>query len=415
MNIAENKILSLSSPLTLPCGAVLNNRLLKSAMSEQLGDKHHNPVPGLQTLYSTWADGGQAVNVTGNIMVDRGALGEPGNVVLDEDSDLEAFKRWTQAGTRGQTHLWPQLNHPGKQAPGFLYPEPVAPSAIPLEGEVSVNFNPPRALLEEEIWQIIERFATSARLAKECGFTGVQIHGAHGYLVNQFLSPRHNQRQDQWGGSLENRMRFVREVYAAIRRQVGDLFPVAIKLNSADFMDREFGEDDCIQVIKTLADDGIDLVEISGGNYEKMAFLQETASSERTARREAFFIEFAENLRQVCKVPLVVTGGFRSARGMLEALHDDATDMIGLGRSLVIDPAFARKVINNVHHGIHLQRRSTGFRKLDTLTMIDVQWYQQQIIRLSRGLPSKPEMSEWTALLKMCWSLGGRAFQRTRA
>ncbi len=412
-SLPEN--LSLSTELVLPNGTRLRNRLFKSAMSEQLGDKHNNPTAALDVLYSTWANGGQAVNVTGNIMVDRGALGEPGNVVLDSDSDLNAFKRWALAGTAKGTHLWPQLNHPGKQAPGFLYPEPVAPSAIAIQGGASANFNPPRALLDSEIWEIIERFACSARLAKQCGFTGVQIHGAHGYLVSQFLSPQHNQRTDQWGGSLENRMRFVREIYSAIRKEVGKDFPIAIKLNSTDFMGEEFTDQDSLQVVKILADDGTDLVEISGGSYEKLSFLEGTSGSERTRRREAYFIEFAERLREVTDVPLVVTGGFRSAQGMLGALRENAADVIGLGRGVVIDPTFAKQLLDNDHHGIYLPQRTTGFKKLDALCMIDVQWYQQQIIRLSKGLPSDPGMSEWKALLKMFMALGLRAFQRTRA
>lgn len=411
----QKKHLGLTTPLTLRNGVKLKNRLIKSAMSEQLGDAQHNPGESIATLYRTWAEGGYAVNITGNIMIDRQALGEPGNVVLDEKSDLNAFKRWAEAGTSNNTHLWSQLNHPGKQTPNFLSSTPVAPSAIALEGEISVNFNPPRALLESEIWEIIERFATSALLAKQCGFTGVQIHGAHGYLVSQFLAPRHNQRTDQWGGCLENRMRFAREILRAIRDRVGDEFPVGIKLNSADFLKGGFEQDESLLVAQTLAGDGIDLVEISGGNYEKLSFIEGTVSSERSQQREAFFIDYAQRLRQLSDITLIVTGGFRSAQGMIEALHSGDTDLIGLGRSAAVEPAFANQLMENEFHGIHLPRRSTGFRKLDVVAMIDVQWYQQQIIRLSKGLPTDPNMGEWKALFKMALAMGLSAFRRTRA
>ncbi|MCC4821109.1 NADH oxidase, partial [Vibrio lentus] len=153
---------------------------------------------------------------------DRGALGEPKNVVLDEHSDLSVFREWAKAGTQNGSQIWMQLNHPGKQIPKFLCDSPVAPSAISLERGLEKGFNTPRALTETEIIAIIDKFALSAKLAKQAGFTGVQIHGAHGYLVSQFLSSRHNQRQDKWGGSLENRLRFVFEVYRAIRKEVGD-------------------------------------------------------------------------------------------------------------------------------------------------------------------------------------------------
>ena len=132
-------------------------------------------------------------------------------------------------------------------------------------------FNRPRALSEAEIWDVIERFSFSAEMAKEAGFTGVQIHGAHGYLVSQFLSPRHNQRTDQWGGSLENRMRFVCEIYKRLRAKLGNHFPIAIKLNSADFQKGGFSDGESMQVVQTLAENGMDLIEISGGTYEAPA------------------------------------------------------------------------------------------------------------------------------------------------
>ena len=185
-------------------GITIKNRFFKSSMSDQLGDKNLNPTMGLIKLYDTWAQGGTGLLMTGNVMVDRQALGEPKNVVLDYKSDLDVFKRWSKASQKAGTKVWMQLNHPGKQIPKFLCKEPVAPSAIPLGGGLEKNFNAPKALTIEGIQTIIKQFASAARLAKETGFDGVQIHGAHGYLVSQFLSPRHNKRTDEWGGSIEN-------------------------------------------------------------------------------------------------------------------------------------------------------------------------------------------------------------------
>ncbi|MGB1580431.1 MAG: NADH:flavin oxidoreductase/NADH oxidase family protein, partial [Nevskiales bacterium] len=328
---------TIREPLNLSNGISIPNRVMKSALSEQLGDKRHNPDQRLVNVYRQWSHGGCGLLVSGNIMVDRKHLGEPGNVVLDEHSDAGAFKRWTTAGTLNGNQFWAQLNHPGKQTPNFVTKQPVAPSAIGLTGGLEMGFNKPRALTPDEIEAIIEKFATAARLAKDYGFTGVQIHGAHGYLVSQFLSPRHNQREDEWGGSLKNRMRFVLGVYKAIRREVGKDYPVGIKLNSADFSKGGFTEAESMQVVQALAKAGIDLVEVSGGTYESPEMAQETAAAS-TREREAFFMDYAKKIRDKVDVALVVTGGFRSTRGMNQALAENAMDMVGLGRPLCIDP-----------------------------------------------------------------------------
>lgn len=250
------------------------NRFFKSAMSETLADRNNSPTVGLVNLYRRWSRGGAGILMSGNVMVDHNAIGEPGNVAIEDERDLPMLKRWAQAGTQMNTEFWMQINHPGKQSPKSLSKEPVAPSTIPLSGGVAVAFNPPRALTEEEILDLIKRFGNTARIAKKAGFTGVQIHSAHGYLVNQFLSPHHNQREDQWGGNAENRMRFLMEVYREMRRQVGDDFPIGIKLNSADFQRGGFTEEESMQVLKTIDEAGIDLIEISGGNYENPLYLK---------------------------------------------------------------------------------------------------------------------------------------------
>ena len=408
-------MLNLASPCILKNGVRIRNRLVKSAMSEQLGDNHHNPLVGLKSLYQRWSQGGAGLCITGHIMVDRNALSEPGNIVLDEHSDKAAFKAWTNAATGNSMHVWPQLNHPGKQSPNFLSSQPVAPSAIPLEGSIGTNFRMPRALTEPEIYQIIEKFAVSARLAKEVGFTGVQIHGAHGYLINQFLSPRHNHRQDQWGGCLENRMRFLIDVYRAIRQQVGEAFPVAVKLNSADFMKGGFTEEESMQVVKRLAEEGVDLIEISGGSYEKVAFIEGTPVKESTRKREAYFLEYAEKVRQITDIPLLVTGGFRSKQAMLTALQNSETDLIGLGRALVIDPDFPNKLLSKQNHHIDIPSRTTGIPFLDRIVMIDVLWYQQQMARIANQREPKPNMSEWLAIWHSFSAIGLHVFRRLRA
>ena len=404
----------LNTPFTLKNGTVIKNRLFKSAMSEQLGTKAHNPTTGLATLYKTWSDGGLGLSITGNIMIDRTALGEPKNVVLDEKSDLEPFRRWAESGTRNGSHLWPQLNHPGKQIPNFIASEPVAPSAIALENGLEKGFNKPRALTEIEIQNIIHKFALSAELAKKAGFSGVQIHGAHGYLVSQFLSPRHNQRDDQWGGSLENRMRFVLEVYKAIREKVGSDFPVGIKLNSADFMRGGFSEEDSMEVVKALSKVGIDLIEISGGTYESPSMVGHKMKPS-TQKREAYFLEYAEKVRSLIDTPLVVTGGFRSAEGMTMALQSGVTDLIGLGRPLAIDPELPNKLMADKDHSIALRPLTTGFKIIDKMALLDITWYEFQLERMANKKKPNPNMSEWGTFFKTLSAAGMYAFRKRRA
>jgi 2,4-dienoyl-CoA reductase-like NADH-dependent reductase (Old Yellow Enzyme family) len=405
---------NIGSAFRLENGMIIKNRLFKSAMSEQLGTRDHNPTPGLAKLYGRWAQGGIGLSITGNIMIDRNALGEPKNVVLDEKSDLEPFKKWAKAGLQNKSQIWTQLNHPGKQIPNFICDEPVSPSAISLEGGLEKGFNTPRALTEPEIIEIINKFALSAKLAKQTGFSGVQIHGAHGYLVSQFLSPRHNQRDDQWGGSLENRMRFVLSVYEAIREAVGSNFPIGIKLNSADFMKGGFTEEDSMEGVKALAKAGINLIEISGGTYESPSMVGHKVK-ESTLKREAYFLDYIEKVRELVDTPLVLTGGFRSSAAMQSALDSGATDFIGLARTTAVDPDFPNKLIADTSHKQELRPLTTGLKGVDKMAMLDIVWYEFQLARMAKGRAPKNSLSEWGVFLKTLAAAGTYAFKKRRA
>ena len=405
---------SIATPLTIGTVCQSKNRLFKSAMSEQLADRHANPSPELINLYAQWAKGETGIVVTGNVMVDRNALGEPRNVVLDERSDLALFKRWAQSGSANNTQLWMQLNHPGKQIPSVLCKEPVSPSAIPLGGDLAAMFNPPRALTEAEIWTIIGQFAWAAEQAKQCGFSGVQIHAAHGYLCSQFLSPLQNQRSDQWGGSFANRSRFVIEVYRAIRAAVGSDFAVAIKLNSADFQRGGFSEEESTLLVQQLQAEGIDLVEISGGNYEQPSMVG-VDQKPSTVAREAYFIEFAQQLATQTEVTLAVTGGFRTLSVMNRALAEGSCAVIGIARPLAVMPDYSAQLLAGVECPLPLRKVTTGIAKLDTAVMLDITWYEHQLERIGLGKRPRPNMSAWRSVLKTFWALGGVAMSRRRA
>lgn len=191
---------------------------------------------------------GMGVLVTGNVMVDRRYLGEPGNVVLDQQSNLTLFSKWADIGRIKQVPIWLQLNHPGKQMYRSIKQEPIAPSAILISGSSASAFRPPREMTLFEIKEARDKFITAGVLAKQAGFTGVQLHAAHGYLINQFLSPADNQRTDKYGGSLDNRLRFLVEIYQGMREEVGSDFTIALKLNASDFKETGFNFEDCQQV-----------------------------------------------------------------------------------------------------------------------------------------------------------------------
>ena len=382
-------------------------------MSEQLGDNHHNPKRGLETLYRTWAEGGLGISVTGNIMVDRSALGEPANVVLDALSDLKAFQRWSTAGKTGGCAIWAQLNHPGKQAPSFLAKTPVAPSAIALGKGLKKGFNTPRALEDAEIRDIVQSFAQAASLAQKTGFDGVQIHGAHGYLVSQFLSPRHNQRDDHWGGDADRRMNFLREVYTAIRTAVGADYPVGIKLNSADFMKDGFSEEESSAVVKALEQLGIDLIEVSGGTYESPSMMGHKVA-ESTAKREAYFLSYAESLREIVKTPLVVTGGFRSSAAMRNAIASGATDMVGLARPLAVIPDMPNRVLSDANYRMTLPEPTTGKPHIDRMVMLGLTWFETQIRRMAKGKAPDENLSAWKTVFETLLASGMSAFKQRR-
>lgn len=379
----------IAQPLKLARGPQLPNRLAKSALSEALGSIDNRVTPELVRLYQRWASSGAGLLMTGNVMVDRRALGEPGNVVLEDERDLLRLQQWAAAAKSQGTRIWMQINHPGKQAPRGMNRENVAPSAIGFGEKLAPFFPVPRALTESEIEDIIERFGNAAAIAKQAGFDGVQLHGAHGYLISQFLSPHHNRREDAWGGTAVKRRRFVTQVYREVRRRVGEDFPIGIKLNSADFQRGGFTEAESLGVIKALAKAGIDLIEISGGTYEEPAMQGLRKAS--TASREAYFLEFAEKVRAEVEVPLMVTGGFRTLAGMEAPLKAKALDLIGLGRILAIEPDAPARLLRGEETRQRVQPLSTGIRYLDGMGSLEVTWYTRQLHRMARGEAPVPD------------------------
>jgi 2,4-dienoyl-CoA reductase-like NADH-dependent reductase (Old Yellow Enzyme family) len=285
----------LAEPVTLPCGLTLPNRLAKAATTEQMSDANKLPTKQVfHRAYRSWGQGGWGMLMTGNVQVDLRYLGAMDDTAIDlhkmdEDHVHAAYRSLVETCTKEGTPTLMQINHTGRQSPlgagskGFCE-KALAPSAVPIDfgpGIVqrvirSVVFGTPREMTKADIDDVVERFATAARIASETGFAGVEIHAAHGYLLAQFLSARTNLRTDEYGGSARARAKVVVDVIKAIRAVVPEKFAVGIKLNSVDHQYGSSGEgqekstelDDALEQAKIIAEAGIDFLEISGGSYE---------------------------------------------------------------------------------------------------------------------------------------------------
>ncbi|QJB68705.1 NADH:flavin oxidoreductase/NADH oxidase family protein [Parasphingorhabdus halotolerans] len=410
--------ISLSDPLALPCGATLSNRIGKGAMTEGLATPDGVPTKELERLYGIWSDGGAGMLLSGNIQVDRDHLERPGNVVIDapaNDEMMAALTSWASVATRGGNHFWAQISHAGRQTQSNVNKTPKAPSAVKL-GLPGGQFGEPVALTASEIEELVDRFALAAKTCQAAGFTGAQIHSAHGYLLSSFLSPRANQRTDEYGGSLENRARFLLAVVAKVRAAVGPDFPISVKLNSADFQKGGFAFEDSLQVVQWLEATSVDLIEISGGTYEQPALMgavgleakEEQNVAPSTKAREAYFVDFAKAMQDSVSVPLMVTGGFRTRVAMEQALESGAADLIGLGRPMCVMTDAPKQLMEGLEalpryeNELQLVPDWLGFlRNFQMVKAIDgfatIYWFYEQLEQLGKTGKTDPNLSVFKA------------------
>jgi len=322
----------------LPNGQRIKNRIVKAAMEENMSDESLQPGDSLVNLYQKWAEGGAGLILTGNVMVDRLAMTGPGGVVLEKQTELEKFARWSAAAKANDTRVWMQINHPGRQVYKRMGGKVYSPSDVSLDmGKLSDMFGQAQAMTEDQIEELIQRFTDTAVQAEKAGFDGVQIHAAHGYLIAQFLSPLVNKRQDQWGGSIEHRARLLIEVIKRVKAATAPEFGIGVKLNSADFQRGGFDVDDALTVVQFLEPLAIDLVELSGGSYEAPAMQGVTADG-RTLNREAYFLEFAEKIASETKIPIMTTGGIRRLPIAEEVLAKNVA-LVGIATGLATEPS----------------------------------------------------------------------------
>ncbi len=413
----------ISESIILPSGLELPNRLVKAAMTERLADPQNQVTERHLRLYRAWSEGGIGLQITGNVQIDRRNLEAPGNIVIDKTPSsayADKLARWAQACKSSGGKIIMQLSHAGRQTMKMVNLEPDAPSAVKV-ALPGGQFATPRALTSDEIRTLIERFAIATRAARTAGFDGVQIHGAHGYLISQFLSPLTNQREDEWGGSLENRSRFLIEVVKAAKAESAPGFAVCVKLNSADFQKGGFSQSDSTEVLKMLNGLGLDFLEISGGNYEQPRMMNmkgiapgnDETKKTSTQIREAYFLDYARQIREVAQMPLMVTGGFRSRTAMNNALTGDETDLIGLGRPLCVDTDAPGQLLAGsldtlpkwektlrIGPGIFSQKSSIAlFKALNGFGMQS--WFYAQLHAIADGKKVNRKLGLLRALIKM--------------
>lgn len=384
------------SSFTLPCGSVLPNRLAKAAMEENMADSGQVPGPSLLRLYSRWAKGGIGLLITGNVMVDGRAMTGPGGVVLDKDSELAPFKAWAKAAKQNNTQVWMQINHPGRQVYAAMGGEVLSPSDVALNlGKHSHLFSQPKAMTAIDIEQLIQRFVDTAVQAQQAGFDGVQIHAAHGYLISQFLSPLTNKRTDEFGGSIENRMRLLINVMKAVRAHVEPTFAVSVKLNSADFQRGGFDSEDAKTVIETMNDLAVDLVELSGGSYESPAMQGVTADG-RALKREAYFLDFAKEIAQVATMPIMTTGGVRRL-AVAEEVLAQGIDIVGMGTALAMNPSLPNDWQLDATRSAHdpmVRWKDKTLSAIATMAVI-----KRQLQRMGKGKAPKTNASPLFSLI----------------
>lgn len=406
----------INTTFTLPCGLVLPNRICKSAITESLAGADFLPNQDHKQLYGEWGQSGAGLLITGNVMIDNNHLERPGNIVFCDslkDQFVDSWRKIVDEGSKNGARMFMQISHPGRQCPTYIQPRPVAPSSCRLD--FLGNYGVPRSLSEDEILNYIERFAEVALLAQKAGFAGVQLHGAHGYLISSFLSSLTNLRQDRWGGSLENRNRFLLMIVRAIRERVGAQFGLSVKLNVRDFKKGGISIEESTALMTQLGVEGVDFIELSGGNFEQPMLLgkyyEETADVPAPAETE-YFAKDAEQIRNTVKISLMLTGGIRNFSSARRLLEGNVCDLLGFARPFCLEPKFPQRMLKETEGGLDqydgllfsgINNSRTGTGKPSAKQVLNVTanlaWYYRQVVRLAAGRSPDKELSIIRAFL----------------
>ncbi|OCK80979.1 FMN-linked oxidoreductase [Lepidopterella palustris CBS 459.81] len=339
------------------------NRFLKASMTERLSSWSPTdysargiPSPEVINVYRRWGEGGIGLILTGNIMIEFDQLEAAGNPIIPRTEGFsgkrfEAFKEMGRMAKKEGSLIVGQVSHPGRQCESRIQKDPVSASDVQLGDVMGMSFNKPHPASEEEIQRVIDGFAHAAEYLEKAGYDGIELHGAHGYLIAQFLSRATNNRTDKYGGDIANRSRIIVEIAQAIRKRVSPSFIVGIKLNSVEFEAKGFQPEEAREICKILEANRFDFVELSGGTYEQIAFQHKRES---TMKREAFFMEFADSIVPVLKeTKTYVTGGFKTVGAMVDALG--TIDGIGIARPVCQEPRLCKDILAGKVTGAYKQ------------------------------------------------------------
>jgi 2,4-dienoyl-CoA reductase-like NADH-dependent reductase (Old Yellow Enzyme family) len=326
-------------------GMTLRNRMARSATWEGMCDPDGRPTGKLIQCYRDLALGGVGLIISGYTFVLPDGKGMPGKMGIHTDDFADDYKHLSQTVHENGGKIAVQIVHAGGQTTSSnAGRQPLAPSAVQVDQFPEM----PAELTRHEIRDIVSAFGEGARRAKAWGIDGVQLHGAHGFLISQFLSPLTNRRTDEYGGSVENRSRFLLEVYRKVRETVGANYPVFIKLNAADNLEGGLEIDDALYAAKALSEDGIDAIEVSAGTPASGA---ENPAREKISNpeKEAYNLELAHRIQEVVSCPVMVVGGFRSYEVAEKAIGDDGMDYIAMARPLIREPGLVNRWLQGDH------------------------------------------------------------------
>lgn len=310
----------------------LSNRLMRSATAERMADEDGRPCPQLVEMYRDLAAGGVGLIITGHMYVHPSGKCHPEMTGIYRDEFIPELAKLTEVVHSQGGKIAVQINHGGMQCYSESVEDAIAPSAT----TEPISDRPARQMSQDEIYTLINAYAQAAHRAQEAGFDAVQLHAAHGYLINQFLSPLVNRRTDEWGGSFENRLRFLEEIVRAVRAQVGEEYPVFIKFGMIDGPEGGLNLESGARIISHMAGMGLDGVEISGGIGG--GGLVNVRKGIRKPEDEAYFLSLAQKARQSTSLPISLVGGLRSRPVMEKVLADGDADFISLCRPLISQP-----------------------------------------------------------------------------
>lgn len=319
-------------------GMELRNRFVRSATWEGMCDEHGRPSPKLAQCYRQLAQGGVGLIITGYTFVRPDGKQTRGSLGVQSDDLAPQLQELAEVVHQEGGKLCMQLVHTGGQARVAAVMRLLAPSAV----AAAYYAGTPSEMTQHDIDEVVQAFGASAARAKAWGFDAVQIHAAHGYLINQFLSPNTNLRTDQYGGSIENRCRFMMEVYKSVRNTVGQKFPVIAKLNGSDFMTDGLTGDEALFAARALDREGIDAIEVSGGTPGSGENTPVRKKIE-TREQEAYHLSLARTIKAAVKCPVMVVGGFRSYDIARDAVEQNDIDYISLARPFVREPGLVQR------------------------------------------------------------------------